>query len=466
MNDTDKPQEQRPEEQQPPGERARDRMRGDRPRPAGGKVPSLDDRDLGMGNVPNLRQLDAELERELADAMSGVGDMEALMGGGRRQKAPPKPEGPRKGKVMSVRGKDVFIDVGGRTQGVLPTNQFPEGLPEIGTEVEFTIEGYDPDGVLILSRGGQAIEADWSTVATGMLVEAKVTAANKGGLEVEVNGIRGFMPISQIEMHRVEDISGYVGQKLRCFITEVDREDRNLLVSRKALLEKDREEAGQKTWASLAEGDIREGVVRTIKPFGAFVDLGGVDGLVPIGEMSWTRIKTPEDVLQPGQRVKVKVLRIDPDTRKLTLGLKQLTTGPWELAVANYPPGTVVAGVVTRLADYGAFVEVEPGLEGLVHVSEVSQQRIRRPHDVLKEGQSVNVKVLNVDPGARRMSLSIKAASAKAAEAAALVEEAEPEPEEPAAPVKPRVRTTPLRGGTGGGGPLFQLPKPPGEGGA
>jgi small subunit ribosomal protein S1 len=213
--------------------------------------------------------------------------------------------------------------------------------------------------------------------------------------------------------------------------------------------------------ATLAEGDIREGIVRSIKPFGAFVDLGGVDALLPIGEMSWTKIKTPEDAVSSGQKLRVKVLKIDPVTRKLTVGLKQLTTGPWELAVANYPPGTVVNGVVTRLAEYGAFVEIEPGLEGLVHVSEISQQRIRHPRDVIKVEQSVAVKVLNVDPQARRMSLSIKAASAKEAEEATpIVEEVAATPEGPTAPPKPsKPRKTPLRGGTGQGGPLFQLPE-------
>lgn len=455
MNETDKtPNDPKPL-------KGADRLRGG-PKPNAGKVPSLDERDLGLGNIPRLSVLDAEIDRDLRDAMSEFGNMETLIGGRLQHKGPPKPEGPRKGKVMSVRGKDVFIDVGGRTQGLLPINQFPEGLPAIGTEIDFTIEGYDPDGVLILNRGGAAVqEADWSTVAEGMVVEARVTAANKGGLAVEVNGIRGFMPMGQIDIYRVENPEEFVNRKLKCVITEVDREERNLVVSRRGILERERDAAKEQTMASLAEGDVREGIVRTIKPFGAFVDLGGVDGLLPIGEMSWTRIGSPEDVVKSGQKIKVKVLKIDPDTRKITVGLKQLTTGPWELAVTNYPPGAVVTGVVTRMAEYGAFVEVEPGLEGLVHVSEVSQQRIRKPQDVLKTGQSVSVKVLNIDTQARRMSLSIKGASAKAAaEAAVLAEpEPEPQPEEPVKPVRPgKPRTTPLKGGTGSAGPLFKLP--------
>jgi small subunit ribosomal protein S1 len=456
----------------------RDRLRGGpRPAPAApaapvegatslppnaGKVPRLDENDQGFGSAPSVRSLDDEIEREMREAMLGFSDMDRLMGGRQQHKGPPKTEGPRTGKVISVRGKDVFLDVGGRTQGVLPLNQFPEGPPAIGTEVEVSIEGFDPDGVLILNRGGEAVqEADWSTVAEGMVVEAKVLAANKGGLSVEVNGIRGFIPMGQIDLYRVEHPEEYVNKKLKCIVTEVDREERNLVVSRKGVLERERNEAREQTMATLAEGDIREGIVRSIKPFGAFVDLGGVDALLPIGEMSWTKIKTPEDAVSSGQKLRVKVLKIDPVTRKLTVGLKQLTTGPWELAVANYPPGTVVNGVVTRLAEYGAFVEIEPGLEGLVHVSEISQQRIRHPRDVIKVEQSVAVKVLNVDPQARRMSLSIKAASAKEAEEATpIVEEVAATPEGPTAPPKPsKPRKTPLRGGTGQGGPLFQLPE-------
>jgi small subunit ribosomal protein S1 len=237
----------------------------------------------------------------------------------------------------------------------------------------------------------------------------------------------------------------------------VDREERNLVVSRRALLEQERDESREKLWAELAEGQVREGVVRSIKPFGAFVDLGGADGLVPIGEMSWTRIKDPSEVVAVGQRVRVQVLRLDPGERKLTLGLKQLTTSPWDEAALNYPPGCTVKGKVTRTADFGAFVEIEPGLEGLVHVSELAPQRIRKVTDVVQVGQEVSVKVLNLDAEARRMSLSIKQAQ-RAAEAEPA--EGEDEEESPAPP--PRPRTTPLRGGVGHR--EFLPPKPGDEG--
>jgi small subunit ribosomal protein S1 len=410
------------------------------------KVPSLD-HELRYGSMKKAAHdadLDVDLEREMQEAMGGgVGDLERLYGEDERRAQKPKdaPVGPRKGRVISVRGKDVFLDVGGRTQGVLPVMQFEEGPPAVGTEVEVHIEGYDPDGFLLLSRQGAAVEADWSSVATGMLVEARVTATNKGGLSVDVNGIRGFMPVSQIDLYRVDDMEQFVNQRLRCLITEVDREERNLVVSRRALLEKEREEGREKVWAELAEGQIREGIVRSIKPFGAFVDLGGADGLLPVGEMSWTRISDPSEAVKEGQKVRVVVLRLDRDTRKVTLGLRQLSASPWDEAPMNHPPGSIVSGKVTRIMDFGAFVEIEPGVEGLIHVSELSSTRVRRVADVVKVGQDVQVKVLNIDSAARRMSLSLKAALSAAPPEDEDEEEDTPQPE--------RKRTTPLRGGVG-----------------
>src|SRR5439155_25889368 len=192
--------------------------------------------------------------------------------------------GALKGKVVSVHNADVFVDVpGGRSQGVLPLMQFPDGPPAPGTEVEVTIEGYDgANGLLLLSRKGAAVSADWSSIAEGMTVEARVTAANKGGLEVDVNGIRAFMPISQIELFRVENIESYINQRLLCLVTEVVPSERNLVVSRRALLEREREESREKLWTTLAEGQVREGIVRSVRDFGAFVDIGGADGLLHV----------------------------------------------------------------------------------------------------------------------------------------------------------------------------------------
>jgi small subunit ribosomal protein S1 len=280
-----------------------------------------------------------------------------------------------------------------------------------------------------------------------MTVEARVTETNKGGLAVDVNGIRGFMPISQIDLYRVEQPEQFVNQRLLCLVTEVNPEERNLVVSRRALLEREREENREKLWAELAEGQVREGIVRSVKDFGAFVDLGGVDGLIHVSEMSWARVQDASTVVQPGQTVKVVVLKIDRERRKLSLGMKQLTESPWDTITEKYFPGTVVPGKVTRLMDFGAFVELEPAIEGLIHISELAQQRVYRVKDIVQPGQEVQVKVMSVDPSQRRIGLSLKEAQAKEPEKT----EEEQEEEVPEVVKPPRPRTTPLRGGLGSG---------------
>jgi small subunit ribosomal protein S1 len=421
-------------------------------KPNAGRVPSLE-QDLSFGKKA-IDKFDEAMERELQEAMGGLSDKDLYTEASPREqraaragKGAPAP-GPKKGKVFRIHGQDVFIDLpGGRTQGVLPLLQFPEGLPPIGTEVDVHIEGFDAaNGVYLLSRKGAAVEADWSSVAAGMIVEARVTGTNKGGLEVNVSGIRGFLPISQLELFRVEDTAPYVNQRFNCLVTEADPIERNLVVSRRALLEKEREESREKLWQELAEGQIRQGIVRSVKDFGAFVDLGGADGLLHVSEMSWTRVLDATKVVQPGQSLKVIVLKIDREHRKISLGLKQLTASPWDNITEKYHAGSVVSGKISRLMEFGAFVELEPAVEGLIHISELSPQRVRRVADIVKEGQEVQVKVLSVDPAQRRMSLSLKAALVKEEpepESAAPV--TEQEPEEP--PKPPRPRTTPLRGG-------------------
>lgn len=451
-----------------PGARPDRRKPGGPPRGAGGgggmprrrtreSIPSLDDdlRDRG----PRLKDLDDEIAGELEAAL---GDFSTVMGAdtsrGARQQAQATGEpGRKKGKVISVRGKDVFVAVpGGRSEGVLPSEQFPEGLPAPGTEVEVSIEGYDPaNGLLILSRQGAAVHADWSTVAEGMVVEARILETNKGGLTVDVNGIRGFMPISQIDLYRVEDAQQFVGQRLLCVITDADPSERNLIVSRRALLEKQREEQREKTWAELAIGQVRSGIVRNVREFGAFVDLGGIDGLVPISEMSWQRVRDPNTIVQSGQTVKVVVLDIDHEKRKVRLGLKQLTASPWDDVPTKYHAGQTVSGTVSRLAEFGAFVELEPGVEGLIHVSELARGRVWRVKDVVQEGQAVQVKVLTVDLEQRRIGLSLKATLPED-----VVPAEEPAEEEAAVePPKPRPRNPNLRGGVGN--QTWTLPEPP-----
>jgi small subunit ribosomal protein S1 len=415
--------------------------------------------------APKLRDLDAEIEAELDAAMAGL-DPQSLLENpekGKERRDPRRGDAAQlqKGAVMRVHHGDVFIEMpGGRSQGLMPTTQFPEGVPAVGTPVDFHIERYDPaNGLFMLTREGQVVAADWSTVQIGQVVEARVTDVNKGGLSVEVNGIRGFLPISQIDLYRVEQPEQFVNQKLLCMVAEVNPEERNLVVSRRALLERERQEKQEQLWAEVKEGQIRKGTVRSVKPFGAFVDIGGLDGLVPVGEMAWKRVQDPAEIVQVGQAVEVSILRVDKEARKLTLSLRQLTASPWDTAAANYLPRSLAKGTVTRTQQFGAFVELEPGIEGLIHVSELAPNRVFNVLNVVKPGQEVEVMVLNVDTDQKRISLSLKQAQQAKAPPPVKTDEPEPEEEEEAPPSKPRKHQTPLRGGIGSGGPLFpELP--------
>jgi small subunit ribosomal protein S1 len=412
-------------------------------------MPSLDDPRFQAG--PSIKDLDAEIEGELEAALAGISGQD-LMGAEtsanvRQQSGAAPDHGRKKGTVLVVHGQDVFVEVpGGRSQGVLPILQFPEGPPKPGTPVDVSIEGYDrANGLLILTRLGAAVVADWSSITEGMTVEARVVETNKGGLAVDINGIRGFMPISQIDLYRVENAEQFVNQRLLCLVTEANVDERNLVVSRRALLEKQRDELREKTWSELAEGQVRQGIVRSVRPFGAFVDLGGVDGLLHVSEMSWKRVQDPTQIVQPGQTVKVVVLKIDQETRKVGLGLKQLEASPWDNIRDRYAMGQTVEGKVSRVMDFGAFVELEPGVEGLVHISELSRGKTWRVADVVKPEQIVLVKVLSVDADQKRISLSIKDALPQET-----VKKTEEElEEEEVEPAKPRRRDVPLRGGVG-----------------
>jgi small subunit ribosomal protein S1 len=436
--------------------------RSDKGRPHGGggtprvrtrEPVSLED-EMRFQSGPKIRDLDAEIADELEAALGGAGVKDLLAAETsqqvRTQTSGQAEQGRKHGRVIAIHGGDVFIEVpGGRSEGFLPIEQFPDAPPKIGDTVDVSIEGYDrANGLLILTRLGAAVAADWNTVTEGMIVEARVLETNKGGLSVDVNGIRGFMPISQIDLFRVENAEQYVNQKLLCMVTDVDPTERNLIVSRRALLEKQREEQREKLWAELAEGQVRKGVVRSVRDFGAFVDLGGVDGLLHVSEMSWQRGQDATKLVQPGQSIEVIVVKIDHEKRKLSLSVKQLQAGPWENIHDRYGIGQVVSGKITRTKDFGAFVELEPGVEGLVHISELARRRIWRVGDVVKEGQEVQVKILNIDAPQQRMSLSLREALSEDKPAKSPEElEEEAAAEEPAP--APRPRNPNLRGGIG-----------------
>jgi small subunit ribosomal protein S1 len=404
------------------------------------------------------RQKDEDVEAELDSIMAGFNHATLQSEGGPRTRAQdrahvPKPgvgqevrPGVQRAKVVGIRGGTVFLDLGAKSEGVVPAEQFGSELPSVGDFVEVVFERYDPDeGLLIMSRQGAAVAATWANLRKGLVVEARVTKEIKGGVEVEVNGIRGFMPISQLDLNRVEDGKEFINQKLKCLVTEANERERNLVVSRRELLEKERAEQREKTWADLAEGQTRTGIVRGIKPFGVFVDLGGVDGLIPVGELSWSRVSDPTQVVKSGESVEVKVLRIDREAQKVTLGLRQLKPSPWDRIADEYRVGQTLTGKVSRLMDFGAFVELEPGIEGLIHTSELGPRKVWRVKDIVQPDQEVEVRILKIEPEAKRISLTLRppeAAPVKRAEdEEALDEELEAAP-------SPK-RTIPLKGGLG-----------------
>jgi small subunit ribosomal protein S1 len=364
-------------------------------------------------------KLDDSLQRELDDALGDMSledliDAEEVAKRSAAEQPATAAKGVRRGTVVAIQGEDIFIDMGGKSQGVLTVSQFgvDEPVPGVGQGVDVTIEGFDADnGLLVLSRQGAVMAAAWETLHEGQIVEGRVTGHNKGGLELVIDGIRAFMPISQIELFRVEDISPYVNQRFRCQVSEIDREEKNLIVSRRALLEFEAQENREKAFESLVEGQTVKGVVRNIMPYGAFVDIGGVDGLLHVKDMSHSRVDDPNKFVKQGQTLELKVLKIDKETRKVGLGLKQAMPDPWTGITEKYIANTVVSGRVTRLADFGAFVELEAGVEGLIPIGELTfERRVNHPGDVVKAGDVVRVRVMSVDPERKRISLSLKKA--------------------------------------------------------
>jgi small subunit ribosomal protein S1 len=448
------------------GGRGRPR-RGSRDRPQKPSVLESLPRVEKTTPVPSKRNrldddlIDPELgDQDLAGALSDL-SMDDVVAGGESltSQALLERESKHIGRVVAVRRDVVFVELGGREQGILPLNQLPEP-PEPGQRIEVVVERFNADEGLyqLIAPDGAMSIGDWEDLSEGMIVEARVTGHNTGGLEVQVNRVRGFIPVSQVAMYRVENLEEFVGQKWPCVVTDVNPDRRRLVLSRRAMLEREKEEARQKLWTTLEAGQIHEGVVRKIMDFGAFVDLGGVDGLLHISQLSWARVKHPSEVLHEGQTIKVKISKIDPDTRKISLTYREMLENPWESASAKYPANTVARGVVTKLMEFGAFVQLEPGVEGLVHISELSPKRVWRVAEVVQEGQEVEVLVLSVDRDSERMSLSMKALAAKPEPDKNKKDEEESiaAPPPPAARKKP---TSPLKGGVGqsSGGEQFGL---------
>jgi small subunit ribosomal protein S1 len=360
---------------------------------------------------PDTSSLDQELDSAL-----GAISLDDLYGNAEAEKQHPAGEthtkGMRKGRIVRVTPDDVLVDFGGKSQGLVPMVQF-ETEPTVGQEMEFNVDRYDArEGLLILSvKGAAAANVTWENLEVGQVVEGTVTGLNKGGLELEVKSMRAFMPAGQVDLYFNPDLSVYIGQRLKAEVTQCDPRSKNLILSRRNILEREKEEAKSKLMEEIAEGQVRRGTVRSVQEYGAFVDLGGMDGLLHVSEMSFRRGHKPSEFVKVGDSIDVKVLKIDRETGKLSLSLKQARgVDPWLDAATKYAPGTQVTGRVTKVESFGAFIEVEEGVEGLLPVSEISWQRIRHPSDVVREGDTVRLVVLSIDQNAKKMSFSLKQA--------------------------------------------------------
>lgn len=412
--------------------------------------------------------LEANLEAELAAAMTGTMAVASAVG---TEGTPSTVAGSvvpanedqievgakLKAKVQSVGAEHVFCEVGFRVPALLPSKQFPQGKqPHVGEEFLVIVDKFDAEnGVILVSlpKATRRPKGNWEDLAVGHVVECVVNKTNKGGLEVTVSNMRAFLPASQVDLGFIAALETYVGQRFAVQVTEVNPAKRNLVVSRRALLIQERKEAAANFWTAVEVGQQFAGKVKTIKDYGAFIDLGGCDGFLHVGEMSWTRIKHPSEVLQEGQPVDVVILSLDREKQKIGLGMKQLAQNPWNAAAEKYAAGRTVSGRVTRTTDFGAFVELEQGVEGLIHISELDHRRVKRVTEVLTVGQEIQAQVLEVEPDRQRISLSLKALKAKP----------EQPKDEDLAPGKGQAyiskRKEPLKGGTGNsGGGLFGNP--------
>ncbi len=323
------------------------------------------------------------------------------------------------GTVSGVDVEQALVDVGGKADGILPASEAVlapgQALPDVltaGQRVTVSVVGFDAEaGAPRLSQRRALAAAAWRNMerafAAGETVEGPVREVVKGGLVLDL-GVRAFLPASQADRVAGGDLSAYVGQTLAVRIIEVDRAKNRLVVSRRVLLDEERRLRQDAVWQTLEEGQVRSGTVKALTDFGAFIDLGGVDGLLHISAMSWGRIGHPSELLTQGQTVAVKVLKVDREHQKVSLGLKQVAPDPWTQALERYPVGALVQGRVARLSPFGAFVQLEPGVDGLIHISHLADRHVRDPREVVQEGQEITVKVLRVAPEERRISLSLR----------------------------------------------------------
>ncbi|AZS14805.1 30S ribosomal protein S1 [Paenibacillus lutimineralis] len=324
-----------------------------------------------------------------------------------------------KGTIVKIEDNQAYVSIGYKYDGVIPIRELSSvhldsiaDAVQVGQEVETKVVSIDDEKErLVLSKRAIDSENAWDELQARLdsqeTFEVTVADVVKGGLVVDV-GLRGFIPASMVERHFVEDFSDYKGRTLRVKVKEMDKENNKVILSQKDVLDEEFETNKQQVMAQLQEGQVIEGTVQRLTQFGAFVDVGGVDGLVHVSEISWSHVDKPADVLSEGDKVKVKVLKVDPEKGKISLSIKAALPGPWDSASEQFHIGDIVSGEVKRLVNFGAFVEIAPGVEGLVHISQISHKHIGTPFEVLKEGQTVQVKILDLSADEKRASLSIK----------------------------------------------------------
>src|SRR5881394_2450661 len=323
------------------------------------------------------------------------------------------------GTIVRVDKDEVLVDIGYKSEGVIPTAELsirrsvnPADEVAVGEEVDaLVLTKEDAEGRLILSKKRARFELAWKKIEgaaeSGEPVEGKVIEVVKGGLILDL-GVRGFLPASLVDIRRVQDLDEFLGQELRAKVIELNRSRNNVVLSRRAVLEEERKEQRQQILDKLQPGDVVEGQISNIVDFGAFVDLDGMDGLIHISELSWSHVNHPSEVLEIGQTVEVKVLDIDRDRQRISLGLKQTQSDPWQQVIEAYNENDVVQGKVTKVVTFGAFVEIMPGVEGLVHISELAQHHVENPREIVSQGDLVSAKIIEVDAERRRLSLSLK----------------------------------------------------------
>ena len=316
------------------------------------------------------------------------------------------------GTVVAVSAEYVFVDIGYKTEGVLPVGLFEKETVAPGDKLQVSVKGRNEEGYYELSRMRVETPKDWSSLeqafADKAVIVGTVTGAVKGGLTVDV-GVRAFMPGSRSGARDAAEMEKLVGQEIRCRIIKLDAAEEDVVVDRRGVSEEEDRSTKERRYAEINEGDVVSGTVRSLMDYGAFVDIGGVDGLLHISDIAWGRVEKPADVLTVGQQVDAKVLKIEPSGKRISLGLKQLQAHPWDAVAGKYAAGERVRGKVTRVTDFGAFVELEPGIEGMIHLSEMSwAKKVRKPGDMVKSGDVVKVMILGVNVAERRMALGLK----------------------------------------------------------